>query len=66
MLASVDRPLLPNGHDAQNMKDLFDLTRFTGSLEVTSTAPIFSLPLNNQAAPVVSSLPPGEVDAAAQ
>ena len=66
MLASVVRTLLPAGHDAQNMVDLFDLTSFSGSLEVTSTAPIVSLSLNNEAAPVFSSLPPGEVDAAAQ
>ncbi len=66
VLASVDKTLLPNGHDAQNMVDLFDLTSFSGSLEVTSTEPIVSLSLNNEADPVFSSLPPGEVDAAAQ
>ena len=33
---------------------------------VTSTAPIVSLSLNFEAAPVFSSLPPGELDAAAQ
>ena len=66
VLASVDQTLLPNGHDAKNMVDLFDLTSFSGSLEVTSTAPIVSLSLNNEADPVFSSLPPGEVDAAAQ
>ena len=65
-LASVDKPLLPNGHDAQNMMDLFGLSSFTGSLEVASTAPIVSLSLNFEAAPVFSSLPSGEVDAAAQ
>ena len=66
MLASVDLMLSPNGHGAQNMEGLFDLPSFTGSLEVTSTAPIVSLSLNAEAAPVFSSLPPGEVDAAAQ
>ena len=65
MLASVDRSLLAGGHDAQNMVDLFGLPSFTGSLEITSTAPIVTLSLNNEAAPVFSSLPPGEVDAAA-
>ena len=65
-LASVDRTLLPNGHDAQNMAPLFDLTSFTGSLEVTSTEPIVSLSLNFEVDPVFSSLPPGELDAAAQ
>ena len=66
MLASIDRTLLPGGHDAENMVGLFDLSSFTGSLEITSTAPIVSLSLNNEADPVFSSLPPGEVDAAAQ
>ena len=62
VLASVDETLLPNGHDAQNMVDLFGLSSFTGSLEVTSTEPIVSLSLNFEAAPVFSSLPPGELD----
>ena len=59
-LASVVRTLLPGGHDAQNMALLFGLSSFTGSLEVTSTEPIVSLSLNAEAAPVFSSLPPGE------
>ena len=65
-LASVVRALLPNGHDAQNMAPLFGLPSFAGSLEITSTAPIVSLSLNFEADPVFSSLPPGELDAAAQ
>ena len=60
LLASVVRTLLPGGHDAHGMSELFDLTSFTGSLEVTSTEPIVSLSLNFEAAPVFSSLPPGE------
>ena len=66
VLASVDRTLLPGGHDAHGMAELFDLTSFTGSIEVTSTEPIVSLSINLEAAPVFSSLPPGELDAAAQ
>ena len=66
MLDSVDKNLSPNGHAAQNMAPLFALSSFTGSLEVTSTAPIVSLSINAEAAPVFSSLPPGELDAAAQ
>ena len=66
MLASVDKNLSPNGHAAQNMAPLFALSSFTGSLEVTSTVPIVSLSINAEAAPVFSSLPPGELDAAAQ
>ena len=65
-LASVVRTLLPGGHDAQNMALLFGLPSFAGSIEITSTAPIVSLSLNFEAAPVFSSLPPGEVDAAAK
>ena len=72
MLASVDKNLSPNGHDAQNMELLFDMhllfgfSSFAGSLEITSTQPIVSLSINAEAAPVFSSLPPGELDAAAQ
>ena len=65
-LDSSVRTLLPGGHEAQNMVSLFGLSSFTGSLEVTSTAPIVTLSLNFEAAPVFSSLPPGEVDASAQ
>ena len=66
VLAIEDLMLPPNGHGAQNMPPLFDLSSFTGSLEVTSTEPIVSLSLNFEAAPVFSSLPPGELDASAQ
>ena len=66
MLASVDKNLSPNGHAAQNMAALFALSSFTGSLEITSTEPIVSLSINAEAAPIFSSLPPGELDAAAQ
>ena len=63
---SAPLTLLPRGHGAENMPPLFGLPSFTGSLEVTATAPIVSLSLNNEADPVFSSLPPGELDAAAQ
>ena len=66
LLASVVRTLLPGGHDAHGMAELFGLTSFTGSIEVTSTEPILSLSLNSEAAPVFSSLPPGELDAASE
>ena len=65
-LASADRNLPPGGHGAKNMVDLFDLTSFSGSLEVTSTEPIVSLSLNFEADPVFSSLPPGEIDTSLQ
>ena len=60
-LDSVDRTLMPAGHGAQNMAGLYGLSSFTGSLEITSTEPIVSLSLNAEAAPVFSSLPPGEI-----
>ena len=60
-LASVVRTVLPNGHDAKVMSVLFGFTSFSGSIEVNSTEPIVSLSLNFEAAPVFSSLPPGEV-----
>ena len=63
-LESVAEPLMPNGHVAKNMAGLFDLNSFSGSLEITSTEPIVTLSLNAEAAPVFSSLPPGELDAA--
>ena len=63
-LATEDLTVLPGGHGAQNMASLFGLGSFTGSLEVISTEPIVSLSLNAEAAPVFSSLPPGEPDAA--
>ena len=66
LLASVVRTLSPGGHDAHGMAELFGLTSFTGSIEVISTEPIVSLSLNFEAAPVFSSLPPGELEAAAQ
>ena len=62
VLARVDKNLLPGGHDTPNMKDLFGLTSFIGSLEVTSTEPIVTLWLNAEADPVFSSSPPGELD----
>ena len=66
VLASVNHNLPPGGHGSQNMVDLFDLTSFTGSIEITSTEPIVSLSLNFEADPIFSSLPPGESGAAAQ
>ena len=66
VLASDNQELSAGGHGAQNMEGLFDFASFTGSLEISSTEPIVSLSLNFEAAPVFSSLPQGEVDAAAQ
>ena len=65
-LDSVDRTLTPGEHGAQNMAGLFDLSSFTGSLEITSSEPIVTLSINAEAAPIFSSLPPGELDPSAQ
>ena len=65
-LASTNHNLPPGGHGAQNMVDLFGLTSFIGSLQVTSTEPIVSLSLNFEADPVFSFLPPGELDPSAE
>ena len=65
-LDSFDQTLMPGGHGAQNMAGLFSFPSFTGSLEIISTEPIVTLSINAEAAPIFSSLPPGELDAAAQ
>ena len=65
-LDSVDRTLMPGGHGAQNMAGLFSFPSFTGSLEITSSEPIVTLSINAEAAPIFSSLPPGELDPSAQ
>ena len=49
-------------HGATNLRDLPGLESFTGSVTITSLVPIISLSLNFEAAPVFSSLPPGQVD----
>ena len=64
-LGSVDQTLMSGGHGAQNMVELFGLPSFAGSLEISSTEPIVSLSLNFEAAPIFSSLPPGELDESA-
>ena len=65
-LDSFDRTLMPGEHGAKNMAGLFDLSSFTGSLEITSTEPIVTLSINAEAAPIFSSLPPGELEPSAQ
>jgi len=65
-LDSVDQTLMPGGHGAQNMAGLFSFSSFTGSLEITSSEPIVTLSINAEAAPIFSSLPPGELDPSVQ
>ena len=61
-LASMSLTLAPQQHGAAFLGPLLGLSSFTGSVQITSTAPIVSLSLNFEAAPVFSSLPPGELD----
>jgi hypothetical protein len=51
----------PNGHGSANIGPLLGLNNFTGSVQITSTAPIVSLSLNAEAFPVFSGLPPGDL-----
>jgi hypothetical protein len=61
-LASKSLTLAPQQHGAAFLGPLIGLSSFSGSVQITSTAPIVSLSLNFEAAPVFSSLPPGELD----
>jgi hypothetical protein len=55
----------PSGHSATNVSTWLNQS-FTGSVQIISTIPIVSLSINaeayTQAYPVVSSLPPGDLD----
>ena len=51
----------PLAHGSANLGPLLGLQSFTGFVEVTATAPVISLSLNAEAAPVFSSLPPGDL-----
>ena len=65
-LDSIDQTLMPGEHGAQNMAGLFSFPSFSGSLGITSSEPIVTLSINAEAAPIFSSLPPGELDPSAQ
>jgi hypothetical protein len=60
-LGSTVVQLAPNAHGAANLGPLLGLNSFTGSVQITSTAPIVSLSLNAEAFPVFSALPPGDL-----
>ena len=55
--------LQPNAHGQANVGPLLNLSSFTGSVQIASTAPIVSLSLNAEDFPVFSSLPPGDLPA---
>jgi hypothetical protein len=54
--------LAPQQHGASFLGPLLGLSGFSGSVQITSAVPIVSLSLNFEAAPVFSSLPPGELE----
>ncbi len=60
-LGSQSITLLPLAHSASNVGPLLGLASFTGFVKITSTIPIISLSLNFEAAPIFSSLPPGDL-----
>jgi hypothetical protein len=63
VLGKANVPLAAGAHGSANVGPLLNLSSFSGSVQITSTAPISSLSLNFEAFPVFSSLPPGELDA---
>ena len=54
--------LSAGAHGSENLGPLFGLASFQGSVTISSTVPIVSISLNAEAAPVISSLPPGQPD----
>ncbi len=60
-LGSGNVTLGPLAHSAANIGPLLGLQPFTGFVKITSTIPIISLSLNYEAAPIFSSLPPGDL-----
>jgi hypothetical protein len=61
LLGSRSITLGPLAHGASNIGPLLGLANFTGFVKITSTMPIISLSLNFEAAPIFSSLPPGDL-----
>ena len=63
-LGSQTINLGPLAHSAANVAPLLGLQPFTGFVKITSSIPIVSLSLNYEAAPIFSSLPPGDLPSA--
>ena len=65
LMGNTSFSLAANQHLSANIGPLLGLGGFTGSVQITSTAPIVSLSLNAEstsaATPVFSSLPPGDL-----
>jgi uncharacterized protein (TIGR03437 family) len=62
VLAKNDLTLSPGQHSSRFAGPLLGLNSFTGSIRIESSVPILVMALNFEAAPVFSSLPPGEID----
>ncbi len=60
-LGSGNVTLGPLAHGASTIGSFLGLQPFTGFVKITSTIPIVSLSLNYEAAPIFSSLPPGDL-----
>jgi len=60
-LGTYKTTLAANQHGLGNIGPLLGLSSFTGSVEVTSTAPIVAVLVNAEAYPVFSSLPPADL-----
>ena len=65
-LGGTSVTLPPGMHGASTVQQLVGLQNFAGSVQIVSNVPIVSLSLNFEAAPVFSSLPPGELDSSVQ
>ncbi len=64
LLGSQSVLLGPLAHGQSNIGPMLGLSSFTGMVKITSTIPIISLSLNFEAAPIFSSLPPGDLPSA--
>jgi hypothetical protein len=62
VLASTSVALAPGAHGAQNLGPMLGVSSFQGLVTIASSAPIITLSLNAEAAPIYSSLPPGQTD----
>jgi len=60
-LGAYQTTLAANQHGLGNIGPLLGLSSFTGSVEVTATAPIVAVLVNAEAYPVFSSLPPADL-----
>jgi hypothetical protein len=61
-LGSTSISLAGMAHGSQSLGPLLGLSSFQGSITIVASTPIVSLSLNAEAAPIISSLPPGQPD----